>query len=438
MGNRWFPVEKHCSPNLDSREPKMRVLMVSWEYPPHIVGGLGAHVADLVPTLAAEGVSVHVVTPMLRGGEVEETMGPNVHVRRVPIPHRDHQSFTAFVAHANYELERVIRSLYPGGDEFTLIHTHDWLTATAAIALKQHWYVPLLATIHATERGRGRGYLHTEQAIQIDKLEWQLTYEAWRIIVCSRFMARQLVETLRTPPDKIDIVPNGTHIRPGPFADEQARRAFRQKYAQDDEYIIFSVGRIVYEKGLHVLIDALPDILKVVRARVVIAGTGPYLDTLRGQAAGLGLQDRITFTGFISDQERDRLYYVADVTTFPSLYEPFGIVVLEAYAAGCPVVVSQTGGLMEVVRKNETGITVAPGNPFALAQGILETIQNREQTNIRVEKARREVQEVYNWTHIARATIRVYERIYREWQEGSWGKERRSNSGNYSEGRSHP
>jgi len=394
--------------------------MLSWEYPPHIVGGLGAHVADLVPALSAEGVSVEVLTPMLKGGELEEEIDANSVVRRIPIPHVENHSFTNFVAHANYELERVARTLYPAGDEFDLIHTHDWLTATAAIALKQHWHLPLLATIHATERGRGRGYLHGDQAIQIDKLEWQLTYEAWRIIVCSRFMAKQLVETLRTPHDKIDVVPNGTHMRPGPFDSEQARREFRRTYAPDDEHIIFSVGRIVYEKGLHVLIDALPHINEQTKARVVIAGTGPYLDTLKGQAAALGLQDRVVFPGFISDRERDQLYYVADVTTFPSLYEPFGIVVLEAYAAGCPVVVSQTGGLMEVVQTNETGLTVAPGNPFALAQGILGTIQEQGPTRIRVEKALREVRDLYNWPYIARETIAVYETVYREWQESTW------------------
>ncbi|NJN68403.1 MAG: glycosyltransferase family 4 protein [Chloroflexaceae bacterium] len=400
----------------------MRILMLSWEYPPHIIGGMGAHVADITPALAAEGIEVMVVTPRLREGKPDEVPSARIRVVRVPIPTMDAASFIGFVAHANQELERAARDLYLQVGGFDLIHTHDWLTARTAIGLKQYWRIPLIATIHATERGRGRGALHGEQALHIDGVEWQLTYEAWRIIVCSHFMSRQLHETLRTPLDKIDVVPNGTHIRPSPFASTEARLAFRRKYASDDEYIVFYVGRIVYEKGLHVLLDAWPRVLRQVGARLVIAGSGPYLDTLKAQARALGLEKRVIFTGFISDEERDSLYYVADVTTFPSLYEPFGIVVLEAFAAGSPVVVSQTGGLMEVVRKDETGLFVRPGDPESLAQGILSTVQCPDRSSMRVANAWQEVHDLYNWQHIARETITIYQRVYTEWQASGWGK----------------
>jgi glycosyltransferase involved in cell wall biosynthesis len=400
----------------------MRVLMLSWEYPPHIVGGLGVHVANLSPELVAEGVEVHVLTPLLRGGSLEETPLEGMHVVRVELPPLEHASFTSFVAHANYHLEQAAYALTANVGRFDLIHTHDWLTSTAAIALKQRWYSPLIATIHATERGRGRGTLNGDQAIHIDSLEYQLTYEAWRIIVCSMFMTKQLFDNFQTPRDKLDIIPNGSSIHPDPFRDEEDRRSFRQHYAADDEHIIFYVGRIVYEKGLHILLDALPRISSQVKARLVIAGVGPYLDSLKAQANMLHIQDRVTFTGFITDEERDRLYHVADVTTFPSLYEPFGIVVLEAYAAQSPVVVSQTGGLMEVVRPNETGITVIPGNADSLTWGIVQTLRNPEETQIRIVNALQELHERYNWRQIAHETNAVYTRVHREWKESSWAK----------------
>ncbi len=402
----------------------MRILMLSWEYPPHIVGGLGTHVAELTSALAAQGMELFVVTPLLRGGEPEETISERLRVRRVGLAFGETHSFTSFVARANEELERVAYKVYEEVGEFDIIHTHDWLTSTSAIALKQHWYTPLIATIHATERGRGRGLLQGEHALQINNLEWQLSYEAWRIIVCSRFMTQQLVDTFQTPFDKIDVVPNGTDIPPSPFSTNEERLTFRRTYAHDDERIIFFVGRIVYEKGLHILLDALPKVTSQVKARLVIAGTGAYLDTLKEQAEAMGISHLVTCTGFISDEERDGLYHVADVTTFPSLYEPFGIVVLEAYAAESPVVVSQTGGLMEVVSPDETGLVVPPGNADALAESIVETLQNTQQTRIRVEKARRVLVEQYSWKSIARETINVYERVYEEWKKSSWRKEK--------------
>lgn len=407
----------------------MRILMITWEYPPHIVGGMGVHVADITPEIANEGIEVFILTPMLRGGTERETTDKGVQVIRANLPQVDNVNFITFVAHVNHHLEHIAHELYNEVGGFDIIHTHDWLTATSAIALKQRWQIPLIATIHATERGRGRGMLHGEQAQHIDAQEYQLSYETWRVIVCSQFMARQLIDTFQTPADKIDVVPNGKNAGISPFQDKQEQAKFRRLFAEPDEHIIFYVGRIVYEKGLHILLDALPRLLQHTRVRLVLAGTGPYLDQLKSQAEAMGMSQYITFTGFISDEDRDRLYHVADVTTFPSLYEPFGIVVLEANAARSPVVVSQTGGLMEVVQANETGITVIPGNAESLAQGILETIQNPEQTLIRVENAMQELLDHYNWRHIARETITVYQRVYKEWKESDWGKKNPQSDG---------
>lgn len=401
----------------------MRVLMLTWEYPPHIVGGLGVHVADLSPELVAEGLDVYVLTPLLRGGEPVEVTPTGIHVHRVSLPSIDNTNFTSFVVHANQQIEQVAYKLAVEVGGFDIIHTHDWLTSTSAINLKQRWHLPLIATIHATERGRGRGSLYGEQAQHIDRLEYQLTYEAWRVIVCSHFMLRQLVESFQTPSDKVDVVPNGTNVRPNPFADDQERLEFRRRFVSDETQIIFYVGRIVYEKGLHILLESLPTVRNQTNAHLIIAGTGPYLDNLKQQAAAMGITNHVTFTGFISDADRDGLYHVADVTTFPSLYEPFGIVVLEAYAAQSPVVVAQTGGLMEVVQANDTGLTVIPGNAQSLAQGIVQTLLEPEKTRVRVKNALEDLHARFNWRHIARETIAVYTRVYREWKESSWGKE---------------
>ncbi len=391
----------------------MRVLMSSWEYPPHVVGGLGRHVAELLPALSALGVEVHLITPNLRGGPAEEQVAPHVWVYRVAAPDMTHDGndFVTFAQTSNSSLEQQAKTLLERWS-FDLVHVHDWLVAYSGVAVKYAARLPLIATVHATERGRGQGQLASEQARAINGTEWWLTYEAWRVITVSNFMAGQINGFFGVPGDKIDVIYNGVQLPSRSFPEAQARRAFRQHFAADDEQVVLYVGRIVHEKGLQVLINAVPAILAQCRsARFVIAGTGPYLDQLRHQAWMLGVSDVFTFTGFIADEERDQLYQVADVAVFPSLYEPFGIVALEAMAYGCPVVVSATGGFQEVVKLHETGITAHAGDPGSLAWAITHTLLHPEWAAQRAANALREVQSRYTWEHVAQQTAAVYEQV---------------------------
>lgn len=400
----------------------MRVLIISWEFPPHMIGGLGKHVVELAATLMAQGWQVVVLTPQISGGEPHEITAEGVHVYRTAVADMAY-GFISFNAEVNELLDQAGRTLAEAVGGFDLIHVHDWLTAPAGIALKYAWKIPLIATIHATERGRGQGRLLGPQAERINTIEWSLTFEAWRVIACSQFMAAQVNAYFATPWDKIDVVPNGVSILPNPFATTAHRQAFRRYYAEDDQPIAYYVGRIVYEKGLHILLDAWPKVLRsYAQARLVIAGAGPYLGELQDQASWLGIQDSVIFSGFITDAERDQLYHVADVAVFPSLYEPFGMVALEAMAACCPVVVAATGGLIEVVRSHETGLLIQPGNPQSLAWGLLHTLQNPEWTTARVTTAFQEARDNYGWSIIAERTAATYEQVKAEWDRGDWGQ----------------
>jgi glycogen synthase len=402
----------------------MRVLMLSWEYPPHVVGGMGKHVMDLAPALAAEGVELHVCTPLLRGGAARETTPEGVNIYRVEPPHMEDYGFVSFALQTNAVMEWAARKLHAEIGGFDLIHAHDWLDAPTGAALKHAWRRPLIATIHATERGRGQGFVGNGHSEQINTLEWRLTYEAWRVIACSHFMAHQLHEYFNTPLDKIDVVPNGVYVRQDPFASNEERRLFRRRFVADEQPLVFYVGRIVYEKGLHVLIDAWPQVRAALpSARLLIAGAGAYLPALLLRAGDLGLSEQVIFTGFIPDEDRDKLYHVADVAVFPSLYEPFGIVALEAMAAHCPVVVAATGGLSEVVTAHETGLTIQPNDPSALAWGILHTLQHPEWSRVRAENAFRIARDSFNWRSIAGATAEVYARTCVAWQQDGWGSQ---------------
>lgn len=394
----------------------MRILMLSWEYTPHIVGGLGRHVTDLLPVLVNRNdIQVSLVTPCLGGGSASETFTPSAHVIRVPSTYAHSHNFLAFVEHVNQELERAAQAVRLQTGEFDLIHTHDWLTAAAAIRLRHQWHIPLVATFHATERGRGQGGLYSEQANQIDSIERRLADQAQRLIVCSRYMAQQIVSDFCISPAKVDVIPNAVYLSTDPFAQADERVSFRRRFAADDERLAFFIGRIVYEKGVHALLDAWARVTEQVNGRLVIAGTGPSWDACKAHAQALGLEQRVIFTGKISDEERERLYRVADVAVFPSLYEPFGIVALEAMAAGCPLVVAQTGGLQEIVRPHETGITVLPNHIDSLSWGLLHTLQHPHWSQMRAANALQDVQRIYSWQNVAQETDFIYQRAQSEW-----------------------
>jgi glycosyltransferase involved in cell wall biosynthesis len=398
----------------------MRILMFSWEYPPNIVGGLGKHTAELVPPLGKlPGIDLHLVTPRWGGGDALEQVEQAM-VHRVEPPKVEGDIYTV-AWHTNLYLEEYANRLWQESGPFDLIHIHDWLVAWVGAAFKRNYKVPLLSTIHATERGRGRGYLGSNQARAIHQIEWWLTYESWRVIACSEYMAGEITDYFQCPKDKIHVIPNGVDTTRFDLLEGQDLTRFRNMYALPSEEIVFYVGRVVYEKGLHVLLQALPLILaQQSSVKVVVAGKGPEVDSLRSLAWNLGVGEKVLFTGFISDDDRDRLFKVADCAVFPSLYEPFGIVALEAMAAKCPVVVSEVGGLREVVQHATTGITVYPDDPGSLAWGILHTLQHPKWSAIRVADAYRVVRDEFNWDRIARLTTDMYWRVAAERVEVDW------------------
>lgn len=425
----------------------MRILMLSWEYTPHIVGGLGAHVVALVPALARAGVEVHVVTPRWAGGEPDENVvyrktrraspptkvasnpgasnsrrqKPLATVYRVDPPVDLAGSFFADVQKTNVNLEEQAVLLFEEFGGFDLIHAHDWLVEFAAASLKHRFRTPLVGTIHATERGRGHGALGGDASQAIDRTEWALTYEAWRVLCTSQFMAEEVKSYFQVPSDKIDVVANGVDRAPFDALSKTDLAGFRAQWAKSDERLVFSVGRLVHEKGAHLIVEAAPRVLaELPNTRFVIAGTGPMGDLLRRRVWELGVADHVNVAGFVSDSDRDRLLKVADVAVFPSLYEPFGIVALEAMAAKCPVVVSSVGGLAEVVDPGVTGLTAYPDSIDSLAWGILETLRDPKQARARALTAYTMVKEEYNWDRIALLTEEVYERVVHERAITNW------------------
>lgn len=267
----------------------------------------------------------------------------------------------------------------------------------------------MVCTIHSTEHGRNSG-IRTDIQKYISSVEWALTYEAWKIVTCSYYMRQEVRNTFNAPWDKIWIIPNGVNPQAYQFAFDWL--PFRRRFAMDNEKLIFYIGRHVYEKGIHVLAEASYKIINEVdQVKFVIAGTGPMTNEIKNRVWCMGIQDRFVFPGYIDLDTRNKLYRVATAAVFPSLYEPFGIVALEAMAAECPVVVSDTGGLGELIQHEENGLKTVPGVAESLAENIIKLIENEELAKKIKHNAAKTVNEKYTWDKIAVITENMYRMI---------------------------
>lgn len=268
--------------------------------------------------------------------------------------------------------------------------------------------MPIVSTIHATEAGRNSG-IHDETQRYINDTEWLLTYESTEVIVNSNYMKCELQRLFGLPFEKINVVPNGINLNN--FSGIEKDYDFRRQYAMDNEKIILYVGRLVYEKGIQNLISAMPKILQGYNdTKLVIAGKGGMLDELRAQANRMGLGNKVYFTGYLNSKQVQKMYKCADIAVFPSTYEPFGIVALEAMLAGIPTVVSDIGGLNEIVTHGVDGMKSYAGNPNSIADSVLTLLYDHRLCDNISKKAKNKVKEQFNWNKIAQDTHFIYEK----------------------------
>jgi glycogen(starch) synthase len=391
----------------------MRVLMLTWEYPPLVYGGLSRHVHGLSESLAAAGHDVVVITQHTDEAPADSLVG-GVRVVRVPqdpplVPIDELLAWTMALDHALTRTALAIGSTWRPD----VIHGHDWLVAHTGATLKEAWAVPLVATVHATEAGRHQGWLPGPLNQAINSLEWWLTYQARRVITCSNAMRWEVTRLFELPAGKVDVIPNGVDTSRWQASDGAVRTA-RARLAGDGPMLLFS-GRLEYEKGLHTILDAM----RRLRARhpglrLVVAGRGSQEDELRAQARRLRLGRSVRFAGWMDDEELSATAAAADLALVPSLYEPFGLVALEAAAAGTPVVATDRGGLGEVVRGSRLGLTVPGSDPVALGDAVTSLLDDQVLARRIGRSARVAVESEYAWPVVATATALVYERAIRD------------------------
>lgn len=258
------------------------------------------------------------------------------------------------------------------------------------------------------KHGRNGGIFDEVQRY-INDTEWLLTYEASEVIVNSNFMKNDIQRLFGLPYEKINVISNGINLNT--YSGIEKDYEFRRKYALDNEKIILFIGRLVREKGVQHLISAMPKIIeKYNSVKLIIAGKGGMENELKKQAEQMGLSEKIYFTGHLNAKEVSKMYKCADISVFPSTYEPFGIVVLESMLAGVPVVVSDIGGLDEIVKHGEDGLKSYAGNSNSLADSINSLLFDSQLCDNLIKKAKQKVKDEYNWAKVAQYTYFTYQK----------------------------
>jgi glycogen(starch) synthase len=402
----------------------MRVLMVSWEYPPVMVGGLGRHVHDLARRMAADGADVVVLCREPAGSDASTHPGADeivegVRVLRVPEDpvhltfERDLVGWTLGMGHgmlrAGY---RLLRDWRPD-----VVHAHDWLVTHPAIGLAEAAEAPLVATIHATEAGRRGGWLNDALSRQIHSVEWWLANHADLLITCSASMRREVAHLFEVDIELVSVLHNG--IEPSAWSVRSAdTHAARARYREPGKPLLVFFGRLEWEKGVQDLIAALPRARRAhPGTRLVVAGGGQRRAWLQEQARKRRVARSVTFTGALPRRELAAVVSAADAVVLPSRYEPFGIAALEAAAAGVPLVAANVGGLGEFVVHGRTGLLFTPGDVGELADAVCSVLARPAAAWRRAAAAKARLASDFNWATITAATLELYRRARRRRRE---------------------
>lgn len=394
---------------------------IAWEYPPLVYGGLGRHVYALARSQAGLGHEVTVITQQLDNYPDEELDDGVKVVRRSPTPGLDFvpDNLLQWVGEldrslANSALEQVAIT------KPDVVHAHDWMTTMSGELAADAADAPLIATIHATERGRHQGYLPGAISMSVDSTERQLCVRAEAIIACSPAMRSDIVEQLDADPAKISVVPNGIDTQAWQAGDAERDQA-RERWGGAGPLLVFT-GRLEVEKGIYTLLDAMGAIRAAhPRARLVIVGQGGQERYFDADIERHGLAGSVVRAGWLGERELRGLIAAADVAVVPSLYEPFGMVALEAVSLGAPLVVAATGGLTSIVDNGRTGVTFAPGDPHSLADAVLEVLADPDSARARAQTASAELPLRFDWRSIAEETVEVYRRAIADKAEVAGG-----------------
>lgn len=375
----------------------MRPLFLTWEYPPYKAGGIAAHCEDLATTLADQG---HEPIVIAYGEEetVEHRDGVEIH----RVTSTDSATDTvSWAMHLGHEMEKKAVEIN-NKKEIDLVHGHDWMSVPGATGIKKTLGKPLVFTIHSTQKGRDG--IDSEYQRTIHNLEWYGTYEASEVITVGNDFSEEVKHTYEVPDAKVNYIPNGVDLEK---FDSHSKDLRRGNYALDYEKIVLFVGRMYPQKGPGHLIEAMPQILNhSPDAKFVMVGSGAtehYKGIAKSQVG-----EKAHFPGYVSDAELLSLMKEAHMTVAPSVYEPFGIVPLEAAACETPTVGSYVGGMKDTIVHEYTGLHSYPADSGSIAHQVNRALNDPGWTEWMGDKARNRVEDNFRWEQISAWTVGIY------------------------------
>jgi len=387
----------------------MRIGLFSWESLHSIpVGGIAHHVTELAAALERKGHEVHVFTRIGPNQKIYEVID-GVHYHRCPFGfHSDFvqemNNMSKSMAYYFFQTENVSGS-------FDIIHGHDWHVVNALDEIKKARNKKIIFTLHSNQFGRDGNRFHNGKAADIKNIEWYGTYIADRVIVCSQTMKKETQWIHRVPEWKMRVIHNGISFHKfNGFIDPWRDVKSRYGIGPMDPVALF-IGRMTYQKGPDMLLEAIPDVLKDYNnAKFIFVGDGYMKAQLEHRARELNVAHAVRFTGYVPEDEKIRLLKACDCVVVPSRNEPFGIVVLEAWAAGKPVIATHGTGAGEIVWHEVTGLRVYQ-TPNSIAWGIKTIFSNFEKARWMGKNGRYAAEKAFNWDKIADETLKVYEEV---------------------------
>jgi glycogen synthase len=413
----------------------MKIAVLVYEYPPKIVGGLGTYAAEITRKFVLMDHDVTVFTmnddagtlptrEIWRGIEIHRPLLidvsdslPDVIAEDIKKWGRGIHLFGKLMVYNYLSAAKLINELIKKENmKYDLVVAHDWLSVMGGVTVKKESGMPLVFHVHSTEKGRTLG----NGSSVVSNIELRGATIADMIITVSYAMKDELIQ-LGFPRDKIHVSYNGVDPKkydPASVSAAQVRKIREYYGLKDDELMILFLGRLVGVKGVDKLIMALPHILpKFPKAKLVIVGVGDLQEYLSNLVRTMRLDDYVRFRfDFIPEEERIIHYAACDVAVFPSFYEPFGIVALEAMSMERPVVVGAAGvsGMREIVvccSEEQCGYHVDPNNPSDIAWGVMSALESPEKRKWLGKNGRKRVLNEFTWSKIAEKTANLYEQL---------------------------
>jgi glycogen(starch) synthase len=409
----------------------VRLAVFVWEFPPRIVGGLGTYISEIAPRFVKLGHDVTIFT--LNDGTLEEhevLNGIDVYRPRLLNSEDVVPTFVAEdvqrwgtgirffadltmsnILSANKLVNELVRKEHRNYDA---VIVHDWLSIMGGMIARRELGKPLIFHLHSTEKGRNLG----EGSKTVKDLEYSGGQKADHIVTVSYAMRDELL-SLGFPGGKINVVYNG--VDEAKYDSSRISKsqieAVRHAYGiSNDELMILFIGRIVVVKGVDRLVQSMVYVRKKIpNAKLVVVGTSDMQYAIEEMVHTLKLEDVVKLRfEWIPEEERITHYAAADLCVFPSLYEPFGIVALEAMSMSKPVVVGARGvsGMKEFVVPSgdlQSGFHVNPYEPLDIAWGITSALENIDKAKRIGQNGRRLVLENFTWENVASSTARLYE-----------------------------